>query len=233
MKALNLVIVLAGLILTGIGSDSRAQITMADDNNCGSLGNKDDYATTSQYGPYDYTNARHRKEKLPVVERVHFSGEVFRLERGLTELDPTGDLDYTLRAFPNHHLALDAMARLHRQRNANKLPDARYSLRCYFDRARRIAPHDATVNLIEGIHLFTVGDLDAAEAVLKEGLALSPQSPEISYNLGLLYARKKQYEDAVRYAEIAYGNGYPLPGLRNQLMKIGAWDGEIGDAPPQ
>lgn len=229
MKALNLLVVLAGLILTGVVSDLQAQIAITNSNDCGSIENRDDYGATSQYGPYDYTNARHRREKLPKVEKFHFSSEVFRLERGLTDVEPTSDLDYTLRAFPNHHLALDAMARLHRERGANKLPKANYSLDCYFDRAHRMAPHDPTVHLIEGVHLFTIGDLDAAEKVLQEGLALSPQSPEIAYNLGLLYVRKAQYDDAVRYAEIAYGNGYPLPGLRNKLMKKGAWDGDIKD----
>ena len=233
MKTLNLLGLLAGLILTGVVSDLRAQIAFTDDNDCGSVEKKYDYGSTSQYGPYDYTNARHRREKLPVVEKFHFSGEVFRLEHGLTAVDPTTDLDYTLRAFPNHHLALDAMARLHRERGVEKLPRANYSLRCYFDRAHRIAPDDPTVHLIEGVHLFTVGNLDVAEEVLQEGLALSPQSPEIAYNLGLLYVRKAQYDDAVRYAEIAYGNGYPLPGLRNKLMKQGAWDGDINDTPSE
>ena len=169
------------------------------------------------------TSARNRSEKLPVVEKFHFNGEVFRLESGITAVDPTGDLDYTLRAFPNHHLALDAMARLHRERGAQKLPKATYSLPCYFDRARRMAPHDATVLNIEGVHYFAVGDLDAAETALKEGLTLSPQSPEIAYNLGLLYVRKGNYDGAMRYAQIAYDNGYPLPGLKKQLMDKGAW----------
>lgn len=69
---------------------------------CGDLANA--------YGPFDYTNPEHRSKNLGVVERFHFTLEVESLIRGKSSYI-WGDLDYTLRAFPNHHRALYAFAR--------------------------------------------------------------------------------------------------------------------------
>ena len=62
---------------------------------------------TGGYGPYDYTNPIHFREKLPIVEGAHFDAGVESLRGHLKKNAGTldGDLDYTLRAFPNHHRA--------------------------------------------------------------------------------------------------------------------------------
>lgn len=211
----SLRLILVGLIMTVLPSVGEAQIAHQ---GCGSLVNS--------YGPFDYTNHQHRTEKLAVVEKHHFNGTVYRLEGGLTSFGPRGDLNYTLRASPNHHLALDAMARLHRRENTEMLEDAQYSLRCWFDRARRFAPNDHTVLLIEGIHYLTVGDLNTAERALQRAIEIKPQSAEVAYNLGLLYLRKGDNEQAREYAVVAYDNGYPLPGLKKKLIEKGAWTNE-------
>jgi tetratricopeptide (TPR) repeat protein len=215
-----------GFVLTSFTSVGRAQMTGANFGECGSLENG--------YGPYDYTNPTHRKEKLPKVERYHFTGYVYRLEGGLTNVTAGGDLDYTLRAFPNHHLALDAMARLHRREKAEQVESSRYTLSCWFERARRFAPDDPAVRLIEGIHYLAVGDLDTAEQALLGAIKLDPNSPEIAYNLGLLYERKGDFDQAKKYAVMAYHKGYPLPGLKRKLIKKGVWIDEPDvDAPQQ
>ncbi|WP_405242479.1 tetratricopeptide repeat protein [Lentisalinibacter salinarum] len=189
---------------------------------CGELNNA--------YGPFDYTNAEHRREKLPIVERFHFNDEVFRLERGLTSGNPTGDIAYTLHAFPNHHRALDAMARLHRKHQTEKLPGARYSLACYFDRARRMAPHDATIPMLQGIHFFKTGRMDQAEISFQVALDLAPNSAEIHYNLGLLYIREGNFEYAREHAVRAYELGFPLPGLRRKLIDADQWPTSMDDS---
>jgi tetratricopeptide (TPR) repeat protein len=205
---------LLGYVTIALASVGQAQMTQRV-GPCGTL--------TNAYGPFDYTNPKLRAEKLPIVEKHHFTPYVYNLKGGLTSSTPAGDLDYTLRAFPNHHLALDAMARLHRRENAEKLKEASYSLSCYFERARHFSPNDSVVPTIEGIHFFAVGDLSTAERALLRALEINPQSPEAAYNLGLLYVRTGDLEQAQKYAVVAYDNGYPLPGLKNQLIEKGAW----------
>ncbi len=181
---------------------------------CGDLANA--------YGPYDYTDAVHRRDNLPIVEHFHFTESVESLRQGRSDTI-AGDLDYTLRAFPNHHRALHAMARYQID---NPRPDSRYyTADCYFDRAMRWRPEDAQVRMIYGIYLNKKGDRTAALAQYKSALALEPESPEINYNAGLLYVELKDYAAARTHAHKAYAAGYPLPGLRNRLKRLGAWEG--------
>ncbi|TQE90816.1 MAG: hypothetical protein FKY71_20345, partial [Spiribacter salinus] len=115
---------------------------------CGSLGDG--------YGPYDYTNAEHREERLPIVTRAHFTPQVERLERGQSG-HLGGDIDYTLRAFPNHHRALDAMSRLAVREDTHKPSNMRYTVRCWFHRAKEFAPDDGMVWMLEGMHHHRLG----------------------------------------------------------------------------
>ena len=95
-------------------------------------------APPGQFGPYDYTKAEDR-DNLPVVEKHHFGPEVQKLKPGQ---DTGGDLDYTLRAFPNHHRALERMIEFSLQSKALTPPGAHYSIPCYFDRALRQKPDE-------------------------------------------------------------------------------------------
>ena len=180
---------------------------------CGSLKN--------HYGPFDYTDPEIRAAKLPIVERFHFSPKVENGESSTI----MGDLDYTLRAFPNHHRALYAVAR-YQLKHPHKPGSKYYSADCYFKRAIRFKPDDGIVYLLYGIYLHRLDKLqDAltqyqeAEKFIKEG----PELTELHYNLGLLYADMGDYKDAKVYAEKAYAAGYPLPGLRDKLKRAGMW----------
>ena len=73
------------------------------------------------------------------------------------------------------------------------------------------------------MHFLTLGNLDTAEQALLRAMEIDPQSAEAAYNLGLLYIRKGELDQAREYATIAYDNGHPLPGLRNKLVEKGAW----------
>jgi tetratricopeptide (TPR) repeat protein len=200
------------LVLTAAGS------AMAQDQRigCGLLDNA--------YGPFDYSNPVHRRDNLPIVEHFHFTPSVESLRAGRSDT-VAGDLDYTLRAFPNHHRALFSVARLQLQeKRANPLY---YTADCYFDRAMRMAPEDGKVRMIYGIYLARKGEREAALVRYREALTLMPDSPEVNYNVGLLYSDMKQLELAKQHAIKAYKAGYPLPGLRNRLMRAGAWDGKL------
>lgn len=183
---------------------------------CGSLDNA--------YGPYDYTNPKDVSEKLPVVEQYHFNQNVESLKSGESSADPGSDLDYVLRAFPNHHRALYSMVQLGlKYKNSMVPPGARYSTECYLIRAARFSPKDATVPQIWGLYLSRLGHTEAALKKYEYAVELDPDSAEANYNLGLLYLKLGRTEAALKSAKIAYQLGYPLMGLKHQLQRKGAW----------
>jgi predicted Zn-dependent protease len=206
------------LLATGLAAPAFAQENRV---GCGDLANA--------YGPYDYTDPVHQRDNLPIVEHFHFTRDVQNLRQGRSDTI-AGDLDYTLRAFPNHHLALDSVARY---QLANPRPDSRYySADCYFDRAMRWRPEDARVRMIYAIFLNKKGDKVAAAEQYESAISLDPQDAEINYNAGLFYLGTKEYDKARAHAETAYAGGFPLEGLRNKLIALKVWDGVVTTPPP-
>ena len=180
---------------------------------CGSLDNA--------YGPYDYWTAK--PEQRSIVERHHLTDDVLTLRRGATSTRVGGDIDYTLRAFPNHPRALAAMAELGFRTKSAKPPGSRYTIECWFDRAMRFRPKDGMVRAIWGVALLKNGKRDAAIRELTVADELLPNNANVLYNLGLAYADAKDYDRAVVYAKRAYDLGFTLPGLREMLKKAGKW----------
>ena len=89
------------------------------------------------YGPFDYrTESKETKER---VESAHFTADVESLKKGATGL-LAQDIDYTLRAFPNHPRALLAMSTLGLRSKSVKPPGANWTVHCYFERAIRGVP---------------------------------------------------------------------------------------------
>jgi tetratricopeptide (TPR) repeat protein len=201
MKRLSLALGAAALLLAGT---TRAQ-------DCGTL--------TNAYGPYDYrTNA----DKLVMVEAFHFTPDVEFLRRG-AQGTIGADLDYTLRASPNHHRALMAAVNLALRERKPQPQAMKFTIDCYFDRAERFAEDDGTVRMIHGIYLSRTGQKDEALQRLNEALSLGADSPTLQYNLGLAYLDVKQYDEALSHAHRAYELGVTLPGLRNRLKAAGQW----------
>tara|TARA_R110002072_G_scaffold205257_2_gene363126 strand:- start:219 stop:956 length:738 start_codon:yes stop_codon:yes gene_type:complete len=67
--------------------------------------------------------------------------------------------------------------------------------------------------------------LSEAIEVLEQGnTATEGSSMEIHYFLGLNYHNKGMYELSLQHARVAYDLGYPLPGLKNKLMRSGHWE---------
>lgn len=172
------------------------------------------------YGPFDY---RIDTDKLEIVERFHFPPEVERLERGLSTTNVGGDIAYVLRAFPNHHRALMSMVKLAERERTNQPKGSTYSMDCWFERADRFRSDDAMVKVIHGLYLLNKGETKKAIERLELAGTLSINNPNVSYNLGLAYMRVKNYEKALENAHRAYALGFPLPGLREQLKRAGAW----------
>jgi tetratricopeptide (TPR) repeat protein len=174
------------------------------------------------YGPWDYTNPDHQ-EKLITVNENHFAPEVENLTKGQSSYIG-GDLTYVLRASPNHHRALQSMANLAVKEKTQKPEGSEYTVECWFDRAMRFKPNDGMVRLVYGVHLNRIGKVDKALEQFIEADRLQPNNANINYNLGLLYFKKKEYEKARTHAKKAYGLGFPLPGLKDMLVKAGQWN---------
>ena len=177
-----------------------AACTARADNECGELQNS--------YGPYDYWT---EKDKTAVVDGFHFNSNVETLRSGQSSTSIGADLDYVLRAVPNHARALVTLINLATREKTQKVKGANYTVDCYFDRARRFRPNDASVRLIQATWLLKNGKAAEAipqfEAAEKAGLG----SGNFYYNLGLAYIDVKQYDKALVAAHRAYAMGFNLP----------------------
>lgn len=177
------------------------------------------------YGPYDYTKRSKFHKELYLVESAHFNQNVETLQGGAKQKHNLyGDMDYTLRAFPNHHRALNTVIRFRTLYGAANYKTKKLSpAECYLQRAVYYAPADASAIMLYGILLHKLGKLDEALKKYKEAEALSQDNSEIQYNLGLLLVEMKRYEEAKLYATKAYKKKFPLKGLKRKLEKAGKW----------
>lgn len=172
------------------------------------------------YGPFDY---RSQRKELEIVEGAHFTPEVESLIKGNRSATPGPDIDYTLRASPNHHRALKAMMDLARKEKRDPPAGARYSVSCWFQRGEAYRPDDAMVKVLHGIFLLRSGNKVEAVEKLQEAESLDENDANIHYNLGLAYFDVGQYEKSLQSAHRAYAAGFPLPGLREKLKRAGKW----------
>jgi len=182
-----------------------------------------------QYGLFDYTDPVIKRDRLPVVEFAHFTSNVENLISGNTG-SIAGEINYVLKSFPNHYPALVAMSKLSLREKTTRPNGAQFTIECYFERAIRFKPGDAIVLMIYANYLQKLGGRsDDAVEQYHEAVRLQPENANINYNIGLMYLKKKDYELAIVHAKKAYELGFPLPGLRNKLMKTGKWDGKLDE----
>lgn len=186
---------------------------------CGSL--------KTHFGPFDYRSAP--QESLRKVEKNHFDNNVANL-RGHAKCGKdvagnctsvSGDLGYTLRALPNHHGALLAMARYHLYGMDRTQRPMIYSAECWFRRAIEFTPDDPSVRMLYAYFLSESGNIDGARSEYVKALELAPNSAEINYNAGLFFLETNDLGRATECATRAYELGHPLPGLRKMLLAKG------------
>lgn len=168
------------------------------------------------FGPFDYRDPENKRQHLAIVERHHFTPEVESLKRGSSGT-VLGDLNYTLRVFPNHHRALRAIARYGLAGGLFPADAIIPSVDCYFLRAITFTADDEIVRAIYADYLYKRGDREAAKAQYEYSLSLAPESADINYVAGLFYLQIGDIPRASELAEVAYKKGYPLPGLRKRL----------------
>ena len=189
-------------------------------NYCGELKNA--------YGPFDFRKAASLPQQYNLVISAHFTAEVEQNIKGISS-QIAGDLDYTLRAWPNHPRALAAMSRqgiIEKKMTPN---GAKWPVDCYFVRALQFAPDDGTVHAVYGNHLLAHGKDAAAMAEFKRAVEMEPDSPSINYNAGLAYFKTKDYDKALLHAQKAYSRNFPFNGLKNKLASVGKWDDKWDD----
>jgi predicted Zn-dependent protease len=180
---------------------------------CGDLRN--------HYGPFDYRTQT--AAQRGVVERAHFTSQVEQLRAGESTSVVGADIAYTLHVFPNHPRALNAMSRLALREKRPQPPGANFPVECYFERAIRFQPQDASPYLVYGMHLSRAGQHKRAVEAIQIAAQLAPDDANVNYNLGLAYFELKDYDNALKHAELAYAAGFPLEGLRRMLKKAGKW----------
>jgi tetratricopeptide (TPR) repeat protein len=197
---------LAAALLCGTGMAQQAPP-------CGHLSN-------GQNGPFDYRVERGRR--LETVEAFHFTAKVEGLIGGQSgELGQ--DLDYTLRAFPNHHRALLSVARYSKRSKIDPAPRTAFTVECYFDRALRFVRDDTTARMLYANYLQEVGRKNDAIRQLDQVIELAPDNPFTQYNAGLIFAEMGAFDRALRQAHVALAGGFTRTDLRDKLKAAGKW----------
>jgi len=179
---------------------------------CGSLENS--------YGPFDYRTEN--GHKLAIVEQYHFTPNIQSLVRG-NSASLGAELDYTLKASPNHHRALMTMVRLGEKLKSPQPAGAQYSVECYFERALRFKPDDSTARLIYATYLSRNGRVPDATLQLEAATKAAGDNPFTHYNIGRMYFDIKNYDRSLEQAHKAYGLGFSQSTLRDQLKSVGRW----------
>lgn len=184
---------------------------VAQGNNCGQLANA--------YGPFDY---RTDKDKLGIVEQAHFQPVVEMLIKGHRGT-LGGDLDYTLRAFPNHHRALISVMQYGLKKKTPQPSDLARPVECYFDRALRFQPNDHLVRMIYAEYLMNHQRQEEAEHQLAYASAIPGLHGLSHQNIGTFYVSMKKYEAARKQAWRAIELGVTPNRLIGLLEEAGQW----------
>lgn len=194
---------------------------------CGSLKNG--------YGPFDYrgnpnplspSDGSPLESKLRLVEGAHFTARVEQLigaKSGGGSGPPGGDIDYTLRAFPNHHRALLSVMRYGEQKKSFKPVGLFYDVECYFERAIRFQPEDNIVRMIYTTFLTKNNRKPEAMQQLKVILQSAKDNAFTHQNVGLLYFDLGEHQLALTQAHKAIELGLNRPDLREKLQATGQW----------
>lgn len=174
---------------------------------------------TRHYGPYDYRTERHR---IRVVEDFHFTPE---MEAGIRGVNSTvaGEVNYTLKASPNHHRALVTMMKVTERARKDFLPGMEWPMECYFDRAIRYAFDDPVVRMLYAQFLNQRNRKREAEAQLVQAASFAPDNPFTQYNVGLIAMEIGNHDLALKHAHMAQAMGFQRRELETALRAVNRW----------
>lgn len=174
---------------------------------------------TDHYGPFDY---RTQRASLQVVEQFHFTPKV---EGGLGGQSGFigGDLNYTLRASPNHHRALVTLERVLERAKATQIRGMDFPHECYYDRAIRFRPDDTVVRGLYAQYLNKRNRREDGLRQLEAAAQHAGENPFSHYNIGLLYLELGDPAKALAQAHRAEALGFTRTELRDALRRNGHW----------
>lgn len=181
-------------------------------------------ADAGGFGPYDYRDPSILSHRLPLVENVHFTPDIENLSETRNTRILAQNIQYTLRKFPNHHRALDAVSRLAVREGSPQPEGLVYPVECWFQRAVVFQTRDGMVRMLYGLHLSRLERHEEAVEHMNAGLRLNPDNPMIQYQLGLLYLEVGNHEEAARLGREADAAGYPVGDLKQRLEQAGYWE---------
>ena len=147
------------------------------------------------YGPLDYLVTPNRK----IVEDYHFTPQVESLVSGQSST-LGGDIDYTLRVFPNHHRALISMMNLGAKLKTPQPTGAHFTVECYFKRALQFRPDDVIARMIYAKYLASNRRNREATAQLEYATRLAKEDAFTQYNAGLIYFEMGEFDKALLQA---------------------------------
>ncbi len=176
------------------------------------------------YGPFDWTKLENKKN-WPVVEHSHFTPEVENHIKGVGGYIPN-DLDYAIRAFPNHHQVLLSIIRYQFKLDQKLLTENRglvSPVECYLQRAIHFSPKDSASHALYGYYLHKKNHLEEAAKVYAAALSIDNDNPKIAYSYALLLIDMKQFEKAAQIGKIAYQDKNTPKKLMQKLKELGVW----------
>jgi tetratricopeptide (TPR) repeat protein len=182
------------------------------------------------FGPYDYRTER--GHNLYLVESAHFTATVEALIKGNAGYLGS-DLDYTLRAFPNHHRALISTMRYGEKLRSPQPPNMRYSVECYFLRALRFRDDDTTARILYA--KFLDQNRRGSESVdqLTRAAKQAGDNGFTQFNVALLHLEAGRHDLALEHAHEAFRLGFERPDVRDKLSALGKWREPPSSAAPK
>src|SRR5688500_13355544 len=165
-------------------------------------------ATQTVYDYFDAGKDRTVKQRLQAVEQYHMNKDVFDNIASGKYKYALGDIDFTLRYFPNHPRGLQLLTTVAALTKNRALPIS------YFEKAIALYPTHAITHAQYGWYLVTIGDLDKGIQTLKYAIEMDPKLTAGHVWLAHAYEKKGDNELARQAKERAKELGYngKLPG---------------------
>ena len=184
-------------------------------------------AVPRHYGPYDYRTERAR---LVIVDTAHFNARVEALISGQTG-PLEGDLNYTLKASPNHHRALLSLLRYSARPKNKEAAGFEWPIECYFERALRFRKDDVVARMIYAQFLGQNKRTPEAIVQLNAALVIGAENAFTQFNAGMIFFDLGEFDRALSLAHRTKAMGLMKPELENRLKQASRWrEPELGAA---
>lgn len=192
---------------------------------------------TGIYGPMDFRSIH--PDDRRVVEAYHLDMEMGIFLSGRVEgvhragSGPiAGGFLYTVRAIPNHPVAMMLLEQLGRRLKSERPQNLEWPLECMYVRAFMLVPDDPVVWAMYGIYLAHRNRAAEAEYHLDRAEGPLRSTGALQYQIGLANLAIKRYEKAQINAMVAEQRGFRTTGLREELQALGKWRPDL-TVPPE